>query len=152
MVVALDGSKLAETILPVVSDWCTHLDLAPRLLEVFPARVPLERGEHDDRTSAYVRHVADQLGLRGFRAGWDTTYDRDPAEAIARPTETHTLAIIALSTRGRTGLDRILTRSVAMAVAHKATSPVLVLHPSGEAPGSGRHLAQLGVVMVGPPE
>ena len=31
MVVALDTSELAETILPVVTEWCTHLALTPWL-------------------------------------------------------------------------------------------------------------------------
>jgi nucleotide-binding universal stress UspA family protein len=131
LIVALDGSQLAEAILPVVTRWCEHLDVTPWLYQVLSARVPFERGDGDFQESAYVHRLADQLSLDGIEAGWDTVHDRHPAAAIAGFAGIHEPAIVALSTHGRTGLSQVVMGSVAMAVAHAATGPVLVRHPHG---------------------
>jgi nucleotide-binding universal stress UspA family protein len=130
LVAALDTSELAETILPVVAEWCRHIDITPWLFEVLPARVPFERGDDEVAEGAYVHHVADQLGLAGVNVGWDTTHERHVARSIAGFAETHGPSIVALSTHGRSGLSQLVMGSVAMAVAHHATSPVLVRHPN----------------------
>ena len=126
LVVALDGSKLAETILPVADDWCSHIDVTPWLFEVLSARVPLEMDASDVQETAYVHRIADQLSLEGFKAGWDTAHDRDPARAITRFAEAQQPAIVALTTHGRSGLGQLVMGSVALAVAHHAPCPVLV--------------------------
>lgn len=131
LVVALDGSPLAETIVPVVVEWCRHVEVTPWLFQVLPARVPLEVGDsHGDLTeAAYVHRMADDLGLDGLKTGWDVAHDRHPADAVARFAEAHDPAVIALSTHGRSGLDRLVMGSVALAVTHRATCPVLVHRP-----------------------
>jgi len=131
LVVALDGSELAETILPVAIEWSRHLDVTPWFFQVLPARVPLEVGEsHGDlQEAAYVHRMADLLGVEGLKAGWDVAHDRHPAAAIAAFAAAQPPALVALSTHGRSGLDRLVLGSVALAVTHQATCPVLVHRP-----------------------
>ena len=129
LITALDGSDLAGSILPVVTDWCRHLDLTPWLFEVLSARVPFELGAGDVQEAVYVHRVAYQLGLEGFKVGWDTAHDRHVAAAISRFADSRRPAILALSTHGRSGLGHLALGSVAMAVTHQATCPVLVHRP-----------------------
>jgi nucleotide-binding universal stress UspA family protein len=130
MLVGLDGSELAERILPTVARWASELDVAPCLLQVLPERVPLEVGESDVVESGYVHTIANQLGERSIKADWDVVHHRDPAEAITRFARDGRSSLIALTTHGRSGLSRVALGSVALRVAHHAPCPVLVLRPA----------------------
>lgn len=129
MVVGLDGSKLAEQILPVVVRWSTQLGVTPWLFQVLAARMPLKAGGEDYQDTGYVHRVADHLKRDNVGAEWDAAHDRHPAAAIARFAEGVQPAVVALTTHGRTGLSRLALGSVALEVAHRATVPVLVLRP-----------------------
>lgn len=130
MVVALDGSPVAETILPVVADWVANLGLTPWMYQVLPGRMPLELGD-DVAESAYVHRVARQLPRPArSMAEWDVAHDRHVPTAIARFAEDRPGALIALTTHGRSGLGRLALGSVALEVAREATVPVLVLRPT----------------------
>ena len=129
MLVGLDGSELAERILPTVGQWAPALDLTPCLFQVLPGHVPLEVGEGDVVESGYVHTIANQLGERGIKAEWDVVHHRDPAEVITRFARDDRSSLIALTTHGRSGLRRVALGSVALRVAHHAPCPVLVLRP-----------------------
>jgi nucleotide-binding universal stress UspA family protein len=129
MVVGLDGSPLAESILPLVADWSAHLDVVPWLFQVLPASVPLEVGDDDVLDSCYVQSVAGRLTRPGHPVEWDVCRDRHPAAVIARYAADRLGALIALTTHGRTGISRMALGSVALDVARRATVPVLVTRP-----------------------
>lgn len=129
MVVGLDGSELAEQILPVVVDWSSQLAVTPWLFQVLPARMPLEVGGQDVYESNYVHRIADRLARDSVKAEWDTAHDRHPAAAIVRFAEVRQPALVALTSHGRSGFGRLALGSVALEVAHRATVPVLVLKP-----------------------
>lgn len=130
MVVGLDGSPLAEQILPSVGAWSTHLGLTPWLFQVLSPHVPLEVGDDDLLDAGYVHNLATRLAEQGVKAEWETAHDRDPAAAIVRFTEEREPALIALTTHGRSGLGRMALGGVAFQVAHRARYPVLVLRPA----------------------
>lgn len=129
MVVGLDGSPLAEQILPVVTAWSTQLDLTPWLFQALSPRVPLEVGD-DVTESGYVRNIAAQLADQQVKAEWETAHDRDAATAVVSFADQLPTALIALTTHGRSGLGRIALGGTAFRVAHRAHSPVLVLRPA----------------------
>jgi nucleotide-binding universal stress UspA family protein len=129
MVVAVDGSGRAETILPTTAEWCVELGLTPWLYQALPGLAPFEEGTRDVSDAAYVRRVADWFAAYGCEAGWDTSHDRDPAAGITRFADEHGPGIVALTTHGRSGPSQLVMGGVAMAVAHHATCPILVLHP-----------------------
>jgi len=129
MVVALDGSDLAEHILPTAVRWSTDLDVTPWLFQVLDVPVPLEMGGDKLVDTSYVHRLADQLADLEVKAQWDAAHDRHPAAAISRFAETQPDSLIALTTHGRSGLSRVTIGSTALDVAHRATVPVLVLRP-----------------------
>jgi nucleotide-binding universal stress UspA family protein len=130
MVVGLDGSGLAERILPTVTTWASGLGVTPWLFQVLPAHVPLEVGDSDVVDSGYVHQIANQLGEHGVKAEWEIVHGRDPATAITRFAQDRQASLIALTTHGHSGLGRVALGSVAFQVAHDATCPVLVLRPT----------------------
>ena len=62
------------------------------------------------------------------------TRDGLPAEEILRMAEEAGCDLVVMGTHGRTGLDRLLTGSVAEAVLRKASCPVLVLRSHDRVP------------------
>ena len=132
MVVGLDGSRLAARILPTVERWASGLDVTPWLFQMLPGPVPLEVGAGDVVESGYVHGIADRLGERGVKAGWDVVHRRDPATAITRYAEDRQASLIALTTHGHSGLGRVTFGGVALEVAHNAPCPLLVLRPTGD--------------------
>jgi nucleotide-binding universal stress UspA family protein len=135
LVVGLDGSPLAERILPTVGAWSTRLELEPSLLQVLSPHVPLEVGDGDVAETSYVHNTAARLAAEGVGAWWETIHDRDPAAAIVRFANDQQPALIALTTHGHSGISRLALGSVAFRVARCAHSPVLVLRP----PNPGGH-------------
>jgi nucleotide-binding universal stress UspA family protein len=132
LVIGLDGSPLAERILPTAETWATGMSLTPWLFQVLPGPVPFEATDDDLSHASYVHNLATRLADRGMKAEWETAHDRDPAAAIVRFAEDQARTIIALTTHGRSGLGRLALGGVAFRVAHRAPSPVLVLRPSDE--------------------
>lgn len=136
MIVGLDGSTLAEQILPTVAAWSTGLDLTPWLFQVLSPRVPLEIDDHDDvMETGYVQGIAARLAHQRVKAEWDIAHDRDAAAAITRFARQHEAPLVALTTHGHSGLGRLALGGVAFRVAHRAHCPVLVLRPVS--PGTG---------------
>ena len=59
--------------------------------------------------------------------------DKEPAAAILRYIETHQIDLIAMTTHGRTGLNRMLFGSVAQYLAQHLQIPMMILRPVSEA-------------------
>jgi len=128
LVVGLDGSELAEQILPIVVSWTIGFGLTPFLFQVLPATVPLDLGD-DAQDSAYVRRIAEQLAGHGVRAEWDVVRQQSAPEGITSYAADRRAALIAVTTHGRTGLRRVALGSAASDITRRATVPVLVVHP-----------------------
>jgi nucleotide-binding universal stress UspA family protein len=129
LIVALDGSPLAEKVLPIAADWSAHLHLTPWLFQVLPAPTPLESGSTDIYETNYVHRHAQELARQGVPTEWETARDRNPHAAICRFAQTRPNALIALTTHGRSGLSRLALGSIALQTAHHATVPVLTYRP-----------------------
>jgi nucleotide-binding universal stress UspA family protein len=130
MIVGLDGSPLAESILPLVSDWAAHAGVTPWLFQVLDAPLPLEVGGDDVQDSVYVHRTAERLARTGSDVEWDVARDRHPAATIARFATGLPAPLIALTTHGRSGISRMALGGVALDVARRATVPVLVMRPN----------------------
>jgi Ala-tRNA(Pro) deacylase len=154
IVVPLDGSPLAETILPHVRRLAADSSLEVLLLAVAPLPPPTqmagrlrERAEQREEPGVYLDQiVADEeheLGrylteqARQLTTGGVSVRTRvcvgDPAPEIVRCAREEQADAVAMSTHGRTGLDRLLHGSVAEAVLRTASLPVLLFRPEASA-------------------
>jgi nucleotide-binding universal stress UspA family protein len=84
---------------------------------------------------SYLRRVARELGATGLTVRSEVAVG-EPAAEIVRGAEHEQVDLLALATHGRSGLQRWLHGSVADAVLHTTTKPLLLLRPTVEAPVS----------------
>ena len=128
ILVPLDGSNLAEQILPYV-----------RLLaEAFHVRIELLRVNHPDIIAAfapplegsdYLKTVAQLHFPISLRVKCSVEMGK-PAELIVERAAVDRGAIIAMATHGMTGMKRWLLGSVANKIVRMAANPVLLVRPS----------------------
>ena len=141
ILVPLDGSRLAEGILPVVSAVARALDSHLILFQVpiayvsssmtgdwyLPIQGALETAEKD--AQAYLDHVAGQLAEEGLAATTALSVG-SVAACIVEYAEAHDVDLIAMCTHGRTGLARWALGSVADRVLRAGTKPLLLVRAS----------------------
>jgi len=134
MLVCLDGSANAATILPTVVAWARHLDLEVELVHVaYPLGDP-QTGNFqvpdEERVAAeQLGAAATELESAGITVRRSVVEHTHTAEGIARQAERRLSGLIALATHGRTGLARLVAGSVALDVVRHASVPVLTLRP-----------------------
>lgn len=134
MVVPLDGSKLAEAVLPVVATLADALGMEVMLLHVVPdpdthARTPTPSQQRArDDISDYLKGVVQQLANQGVKVGWRVT-SGSPVEDIVRYANEAPADLIAMSTHGMGGDSKSAMGSVAAAVLERQTRPVLLIKP-----------------------
>ncbi|GEM_PF-309331 len=134
MLVPLDGSKLAESVLPVVATLADALGMEVMLLHVVPdadqqTRTPTpsqQRASED--ISNYLKGVVQQLSRQGLKVGWRVT-SGSPVEDIIRYANEAPADLIAMSTHGMGGDGKSTMGSVAAAVLERQTRPVLLIKP-----------------------
>jgi len=136
-IVPLDGSPVAETILPFILEIAGPLDMEVILLRVVQPVPPvvIEGSRHvvvEDvearQTDAqeYLASLAVELRNRGARV--ETSVRRgDPPDEIIAGARAAGADLIAMSTHGRSGLGRLVFGSVAEAVLRQAGIPVFLL-------------------------
>jgi CBS domain-containing protein/nucleotide-binding universal stress UspA family protein len=139
ILVPLDGSPGSESVLPAVGELARARAARVRLLRVAPAPQAVETA---DRVIAYADQETSRVeletlaylkGLESALAGLDV--DRvvrfgEAAEEIVREAKDANVALIAMATHRRRGLDRALRGSVAETVERASAIPV-VLVPYG---------------------
>jgi nucleotide-binding universal stress UspA family protein len=137
VLVPLDGSRLAEGILPFILQIASPLDLEVALVHVARPIAPqaIEGTRHftvDDVAARlkeahdYLAPVAAQLRERGVRVTTHARHGEPVAEIVAAARETGS-GLIAMTTHGRSGFARLLLGSVAEAVLRQAEMPVLMM-------------------------
>lgn len=143
LIVPLDGSELAETILPVVIDLAKKVNLAVVLIRAFhvPAgtyagvedyyAVNYEeiRGGLNDEAVEYLEKKTEELkhkGVANVSFVAPEGYAADEIIALGRKTPD---SFIAMSTHGRSGVKRWVLGSVTETVVRHAEEPVLVMRP-----------------------
>jgi nucleotide-binding universal stress UspA family protein len=128
VLVPLDGSHRAESILPVVTDWLRATGSAAWLVEVVDpkAAAGVDASGVDLSQGAYVERIADGMP-EGIDVQWDVLHGRDPAAAICEHASEHSLPIVALATHGHSGIARLVAGSVSTKVAHDNRGLTLVI-------------------------
>ena len=141
VLVPLDGSPVAETVLEPVMDilggadagvTCTLLlvqqPIAAIALSSLAAAIPPEaRPDADDGpTAAYLDSVAERLRSRGMEVHTRAVVHTSPARAIIDQAHESAADLIAMTTHGRGGIRRLLIGSVADKVLRGTDRPLLL--------------------------
>ena len=142
VLVPLDQSSLAESVLPVVADLARGADSAVRLLYVAPT--PTRRSDSEGRVVAYADQEMSRLQSEAtdyletvelqFK---DLAVDSavrfgDAVQEIQAEAQAWGADLIAVTTSGRSGLRRAVLGSVAEQVFRKARGPVMLYSPFPE--------------------
>jgi nucleotide-binding universal stress UspA family protein len=136
LIVPLDGSALAEAILPLVVQLARKMQARVTLLHVIEANPPQEI--HGDRhlsteseAVAYLEQVKDKFFPTSIevRAHVHETEVRDVAKSIVAHATEFDNDLIAICTHGSSGLTGFLFGSIAQQVLNLGRTPVLVLYP-----------------------
>ena len=140
IVVPLDGSSLAEQILPTVANWAQALDVEVTLIRAFEFPASAYYGSEDDmpdydafreqarkEAADYLKEKADSLIGKGVRTVSTRTIEAPAADEIISYAQTAPRAVIAMSTHGRSGVRRWILGSVTEKVVRHGDDPVLVL-------------------------
>ncbi len=145
ILVPLDGSDLAEDVLPCIESLVRRLSARIHFVVVVPVGPPLFVAASAGRDfsnrllvaelRAAARAVSPQLSrlveecrARGVEASGEVVYG-EAARCIVRSAQRHGVGLIAMSSRGRVGVGRLLLGSVAERVVREAGVPVLLVGP-----------------------
>ena len=137
VVVPLDGSPLAESMLRFVLDIAGPLDLEVvllRVIRVLPRPLTegvrasvLDNAEYSSTDALeYLAPLAAELKRRGIRVRTQVRRG-EPVEEIVDCAREVDADLIAMTTHGRSGLGRWLFGSVAEAVLREAEIPVFLM-------------------------
>lgn len=164
ILVPLDGTDVAEAILPYVSLFASGLGSSVVLVTVLDPHetdLPGEYGDPDsdagirtavDQASADLEQVAERLRSKGISTEVAVRFGR-AAESILEAADSEGCSLIALSTHGRNAITRAVLGSVTDKVIHGAHSPVLTITPDRSAkyhPG-GAAISKIMVPLDGSP-
>jgi nucleotide-binding universal stress UspA family protein len=146
VVVALDGSELAEAVLDPALGLAAVLGLPMALTRVIGVRLDLEspyiphaayayheqveaeRGEARE----YLARIGEDLRSRGATIAAVEVHQGPAARTILDTIDPDGGDIVAMATHGRGGLRRMLLGSVSDKVVRAAMGPVLLVRPEGE--------------------
>ena len=147
MVVPLDGSRVAEQILPRVMSLARLENAIITLLHVLTRErfTPTDTTEPDgawwekdvSMAEDYLERVAKKLRRYGTPVKTDIVVSQNVPQAISDFASREKEDLIAIATHGRGGLARMLRGSVADAVLHSANASMLVLKPESVPENNG---------------
>lgn len=142
ILVALDGSQLSEQVLPYARYIAAKLKLPVELLHVVEIEEPRSAAAEQqmryqnvfaaeqNNSMAYLDKIAASFPERATVSCWIEI--GNPAEAIVDRAANDANILIAMTTHGRSGINRWLLGSVADKVLHAATNPLLLVRGSDE--------------------
>ena len=140
ILVPLDGSPLAEAVLPHAEALAKSEDAEIILLRIpnvptseFLARDPMIAEiiykDMEKESEDYVHNKVTELKNDNIKVTGITKDGPVPETILDVADETHA-DMIAMSTHGRTGISRWLMGSVADKIIHHAHIPVMLIHPN----------------------
>ncbi|ABY35895.1 MAG TPA: universal stress protein [Chloroflexus aurantiacus] len=142
ILVPLDGSELAEQVLPHVhalaaNEGTTKITLLRAVPPIFTTSVDYSGmlattteaiTQMEQEALDYLKHIAKQFQSEGYEVHTEISA-LPPAEAIIEYAENHNVDLIVIATHGRSGLSRWVFGSVTQKVVQVAPTPVLVIRP-----------------------
>jgi nucleotide-binding universal stress UspA family protein len=151
ILVTLDGSELAEGVLPHVEDLARRLPAEVcfvRVVELHPSALAMQAGsegmsgaepmyelmnqELEMETQAArtrLTNLASEWQAKGITATWEVVRGL-AAASIVESAHARGVNLIAMSTHGRSGFNRLIFGSVAEQVVRDVGLPVLLIRPA----------------------
>jgi nucleotide-binding universal stress UspA family protein len=131
ILVPLDGSQLAEQVLPYVKLLAKETKCHMELLQVIeyspaPTHPRQVRANLTGEAQKYLKKAAASLKSSGLTVS-SLVHHGDPASDIIAEAESEPETLIAMATHGQSGLARWMLGSVTDKVLHAATNPLLVV-------------------------
>ena len=132
ILVPLDGSKCAETVLPKVEKLAVDLKVGICLLRVayahsFPGADPTDTEVKVVREAEdYLKTVEERLKTKGLKVDAHVRYG-DEAEEILDHAAMKDIDMVAMSTHGRSGVGRWLLGSVAEKILRHSPKPIFLV-------------------------
>jgi nucleotide-binding universal stress UspA family protein len=130
VLVPLDGSSFAESILPYVENLAGRLGLEVVLVQALTTITnPTMRSDEQEaasEASRYLENIAERLGGIGIKARWEVIAG-DAAQEIAKMAQNAPNTMIALASHSRSGISRWVTGSVAEELLRESGNPVLII-------------------------
>jgi nucleotide-binding universal stress UspA family protein len=137
LLVCLDGSRDAESILRWAERWHSGTDLELVLVHImYPVPPPEARVPPSPEQTArlrYVRRVADRLAADGHRVAESVVQHTDVREAVFQVTAEHPAGMIAVATGHPSPLGEMVVGSTAAELIRWSPTPVLVASRLGAA-------------------
>ena len=134
ILVPLDGSKLAEAVLPQVRELATALGAEVLLLRVAIAhgRQPLpDEAEIMHHAESCLERAAERLKAEGVRVRTAVRYGETVEEILGEIADDH-VDLVAMASHGRSGLNRLMMGSIAARIVQHASIPIFILHAKDE--------------------
>lgn len=142
LLVPLDGTEFAETVIPHVKRLAHNLNaevtllhvveppsLADDLLLTQPVVPPQNALVDEQEARTYLRDWTERLRLERV-AATNVVREGHPADAILKESEAAGTRLIVMATHSRTGLRQALFGSVAMEVLRRAVLPLVLFNPA----------------------
>ena len=135
ILVPLDGSQCAETVLPKVEKLAVDLKVGICLLRVayahsFPGADPTDVEVKVVREAEdYLKTVEERLKAKGLKVDSHVRYGND-AEEILDHAAMKDIDMVAMSTHGRSGVGRWLLGSVAEKILRHSPKPIFLVRCS----------------------
>ncbi len=130
VLVPLDGSPFAESVLPYVENLAVRLGLEVVLVQALTTITdPTMRSDEQEaatNASRYLENIAERLSGVGVKARWEVITG-DAAQEIAKMAQNAPDTMIALASHSRSGISRWVTGSVAEELLRESGSPVLII-------------------------
>jgi nucleotide-binding universal stress UspA family protein len=144
ILVPLDGSKRAETILPHVEDLAPRYSAKVIFLHVlewphfvvgiegsYAAPTQQELDKWTKETEAYLAGLLQEFGKKGIEARASVVHG-PVVETIIKTAEGEGVDLIAMASHGRSGLSKVFYGSVAAGVLQRVDRPLLLIRSPGE--------------------
>lgn len=137
ILVPLDGSKLAESVLPAAAAMADGFGAQVTLLHIIEERAPeTVHGQPHltdaDQAQAYLEEVArgPVFRDRSVELHVHRSKEGDVADSLMAHARELGADLVVLSTHGRSGLRELLFGSIALRALQRGTTPILLVNPT----------------------
>jgi nucleotide-binding universal stress UspA family protein len=137
----VDGSAASEAVVPLAVEWAAALGMSVTILTVAEPTPPPVRPDAawrrthgpDEDADAYVKRLGEQWSGAAVPVDTHVVYDPiGPGPGIQDYQDQQPTGLIALTTRARTGLERVFFGAGAAAMVHRSRTPALVFPLAGD--------------------